>query len=297
MMLPNFICPGAQKSATTTLHDILIQHPEIYLPSKKETHFFDIDKKFKKGIDFYLNQYYSDVENEKIVGDITPGYMFFENSLERIVETLGEDIKILFMLRNPIERAYSHYWMSYRRTYENKSFEKGIELEKERIKKDYFNRSHFSYIERGFYAKQIKRFLKVFPKKNMKFIIFNEFINNKSSSIEEILYFLNLDTKVPLELDKKSNSAFLPRFKKITSFLKNPPYVVKMISKIFSDKTKKKIINIINEKNKQNFKKPKMKTVTRNKLIEIYYEDMKELENITNKDLSFWYNKKNNYSR
>jgi len=293
-LLPNFICPGAQKSATTTLHDILIQHPNIYLPENKETHFFDKDEKYDKGIDFYLNEYYSDIKNEKIIGDITPGYMFFEDSVKRIYNTLGDNIKIIFMLRNPVERAYSHYWMSYRRTYESKSFEKGIELEQERIKKCYFNRSHFSYIERGYYARQIKRFLEFFPKENMKFVIFEDFINNTENSIEDILSFLNLDDDYYLKMNKKSNAAFLPKFRKITEFLRKPPNIVKKLSSVLPIKAKSKIVKAINKINQQDFDKPKMKTVTKRKLINVYYKDIRELENIINKDLSLWYiNSKN----
>jgi len=291
-MLPNFICPGAQKSATTTLHDILIQHPDIYLPQNKETHFFDKDKEYIKGVNFYKNEYYSTVKEEKIIGDITPGYMFFEDSVKRIYNTLGDNIKIIFMLRNPIERAYSHYWMSYRRTYENQTFERAVELESDRLNKNYFNKNHFSYIERGYYARQIKRFLEFFPKENMKFIIFNEFINNKNDSVKGILNFLNLNSEVHLSLDKKSNSAFLPRFRIITKILKSSPKIIKKTGKLLPDDIRKKIVNLIEISNKQKFQKPKIKYETRNKLINIYYEDIIELESIINKDLSFWYNLK-----
>jgi hypothetical protein len=294
-LLPNFICPGAQKSATTTLHDILIQHPDIYLPENKETHFFDKDEKYDKGIDFYLNEFYSEIKNEKIIGDITPGYMFFEDSVERIYNTLGDNIKIIFMLRNPIERAYSHYWMSYRRTYENKTFEKAIELEKGRIKKDYFNRSHYSYIERGYYARQIKRFLEFFPKENMKFVIFEYFINDTENSIEDVLSFLDLDYDYYLKLNKKSNAAFLPKFRKVTELLRKPPDIVKKIGSVLPIKIKSKIVKTVTKINQEEFDKPKMKTATKEKLLDIFYEDIKELESIINKDLDLWYdNSKNN---
>ena len=102
-MLPNFICPGAQKSATTTLYEILKQHPDIYLPYKKELRFFSGDY-WDRGIDWYEQQY-EDYDGEKIVGDISPNYMRKQKIAERIYTTLGPDIKLLFMLRNPADRG------------------------------------------------------------------------------------------------------------------------------------------------------------------------------------------------
>jgi len=184
MPLPNFLCVGAQKAGTTTLHDILIQHPEIYLPEIKETKFFQDNSKYRKGLDYYEKEFFGKWNGERAVGEIDSVYMYFEYVPERIYKHLGKDIKLIFMLRNPVDRAYSHYWMSYRRGYETETFERAIELEQKRIKIDEFHKIHFSYIDRGFYAKQIKRYLKLFPKENMLFIIFEEdFLKNRKKQL------------------------------------------------------------------------------------------------------------------
>lgn len=192
-MLPNFICPGAQKSAITTLYDLLRQHPDVYLPDVKELHFFDNEENYSKGISWYEKEFFSEVKGEKVIGDITPIYMYLDYIPQRIYNALGENIKFIFMLRNPIDRAYSHYWMSYRRGYEKESFEKAIELEKDRIRIGNFEKINFSYVERGFYSNQIKRYIKYFPKKNMKFIIFEDFIKNIPQIMKEIFSFLEIE--------------------------------------------------------------------------------------------------------
>lgn len=206
-VLPNFICPGAQKSATTTLYALLKQHPDIYIPECKETHFFD-SKKYKKGLDFYEKQFFSDVKGEKVIGDITPIYMYLDYIPERIYKSLGKDIKFVFMLRNPIDRAYSNYWMWYRSGDEKESFEKAIKLEKLRITASKFNRHYYSYVDRGFYAKQIERYLEYFNKTNMKFVLFEEFIDNLYDTTIEIFDFLEVDKMNKIKLIELNKNPF-----------------------------------------------------------------------------------------
>ncbi|SHJ50387.1 sulfotransferase family protein [Paramaledivibacter caminithermalis] len=241
-MLPNFICPGTQKAATTSLYALLKQHPDIYIPECKETHFFD-SKKYYKGLDFYEKKFFNKVKEEKIVGDITPIYMYLEYIPKRIYQCLGKNIKFVFMLRNPIDRAYSNYWMWYRNGYETKTFEDAIKSEKSRINKSRFNKRYYSYIDRGFYAKQIKRYLKFFNKKNMKFVIFEEFVDNLYNVTNEIYDFLEVKRMNKIKFIKLNNNP-----------LKVPPIHIS----------------------------------TRKSLLNLYYDDIKELETIINKDLGNW---------
>ena len=292
MPLPNFLCVGAQKAGTTTLHDILIQHPEIYLPEIKETKFFQDNSKYKKGLNYYEKEFFGKWNGERAIGEIDPDYMYFEYVPERIYKHLGKDIKLIFMLRNPVDRAYSHYWMSYRRGYETETFERAIELEQERIKIDEFHRSHFSYIDRGFYAKQIKRYLKLFPKENMLFIIFEEdFLKNRKKTIKSILSFIGVSCEVELNLDIKSNPASIYRLKILRDFIYKPNYI-KKIGKILipHKKLRQKIIRTLDKLNQKPIKPPKLDKNFRKKLLFTYFiNDIKELEDIIEKSLITWY--------
>ena len=95
--LPNFLCVGTQKAGTSTLFEILRQHPDIFLPPEKETHFFYSDGNYAQGASWYKAAFYSDWAGQKVIGDITPEYMFRKNVPERIKATLGADVKIVFM--------------------------------------------------------------------------------------------------------------------------------------------------------------------------------------------------------
>lgn len=290
-MLPNFICPGAQKSATTTLYNLLRQHPDVYLSDVKELHFFDNEQKYLKGISWYEKEFFSEVKGKKVIGDITPIYMYLDNIPQRIYNSLGKNIKFIFMLRNPIDRAYSHYWMSYRRGYEKESFEKAIELEKDRIRIGNFGKINFSYVERGFYSNQIKRYIKYFPKKNMKFIIFEDFIKKIPKIMKEIFSFLEVDSNISINYNIRGNPAKMPKSIKLRDFIQKPPTLVKKTAKLLiqNKKLRQKAIQAIENINYRKFKKLDLKLETRYKLLKIYEEDIKKLENVINKDLNLWF--------
>jgi len=163
MTLPNFIIVGAQKSGTTTLYDILAQHNDIYLSSTKESKFFVDEEKYNRGIEFYSNEYFSNYNGEKAIGEIDPEYIFFEDVPQRLRYDISSNLKLIFILRNPVARAYSHYLMTYKRGWDELSFEEAIKEEPQRIQKDFFSKHHQSYITRGYYSKQIKRYLEYFP--------------------------------------------------------------------------------------------------------------------------------------
>lgn len=191
--LPNFLCVGAQKAGSTLLYYLLDQHPEIYLAKGKELHFFNRDENYNKGVEWY-SEHFAGSENYKRIGEATPDYNYYDEAPGRIYETLGKDIKLIFMLRNPVERAYSNYWMSFRRRREKLSFEKAIISEWSRIKKGAYEKQYFGYLNRGFYGKQIKRYLEYFPKENIKVFIFEEFSKDINNKMKDLLSFLDCTT-------------------------------------------------------------------------------------------------------
>jgi hypothetical protein len=289
-LLPNFICPGAQKSATTALYEILRQHPDIFLPKKKEPGFF-FNNDYIKGIDWYEREYFFNIKNEKIVGDLTPNYIYYDYVAKRICYCLGKEVKFIFMLRNPIDRAYSNYWMSYKRGYEKETFERAIELEKARIKMGDFEKDNFSYVERGFYSKQIKNYLYYFPKENMKFIIFEDFIKNIPGIMEQIFLFLKVDPNISIDYNTKSNPAKISRSIILRDLIKKPPKLVRKTVKFLmpNRKMRQKSIKTIESINYRKFEKPELKLATKYELLDIYKKDIKELESLIDKKLTSWF--------
>lgn len=282
--LPNFICVGAQKSATTTLADMLRNHPEVFVPEQKELHFFDNDNYLNSHINEYLN-HFRDSRNCLIRTDFTPSYLYFTEVPQRILNTLGKEIKILIMLRNPIGRAISHYRMTYNRGYENLTFKESFYKEKERISVNSFSRSHFSYFDRGLYYKQVERYLELFP--NIKVVTFDTFIKDSYSVMDEIYQFLNVKkVKIPLE---KSNESKSPKFVQINNLMNKITTIASKVSFIKKSELLKSVRSKVIDMNASN---DKLDVVIDddfyNVLHEYYYGDISNLEKLVGIDLSGW---------
>jgi hypothetical protein len=206
-MLPNFICPGAARSATTNLYYLLIQHPQIFLPTIKETRFFSRD--YEKGLAWYEQKYYAEAQGEMAIGDISPVYLIDERCPKRIFQALGKKVKLLFMLRNPVERAYSHYCLLRNHQFEDLPFEKALERdEKARIAKSlkYYQHEYgFQYLKESSYWLAIQRYRRYFERDRFKFILFEEFINETEAHLVDILNFLEVSQPYQFDLNVYRN--------------------------------------------------------------------------------------------
>ncbi len=211
MKLPNFLVCGTMKGGTTSLYYYLKAHPEIYLPSTQEVHFFDLH--FHKGIEFYKKHFSRAKEKHKALGEVTPAYMYLDEIPERIHETLP-DTKLIFLLRNPVTRAYSHYWHALTRWgVEYLPFEKAIEVEPERISRGRRHKIYYSYLDRGKYALQLKRFRKYFDREQMLILTTEELKSNPQKSLERVFEFLAVEKKRYefKAISKRHNTGHSPR--------------------------------------------------------------------------------------
>ncbi len=175
--LPNFFCLGVAKSGTTTLHHALLHHPDIFLPQAKETFFFSSNIDYKKGINWYLNKYFTGAGDYSHRGEIASTYMYHGDSVvQRLSEIYQKQpLKLIVIFRDPVHRAYSHYWHMIRLGWEKHSFQKAIEIEGKRRKGEFAKnakngRARFAYIESGLYATRLQPFLDRFEKKQFLFL-------------------------------------------------------------------------------------------------------------------------------
>jgi len=285
----NFICIGAQKAGTTTLADILCQHSEICIPPIKETKFFLFDGDFTKGLPFY-NSYFSNYKGQIAVGEFDPDYLLFPFTAKRIAETLGNAIKILVVLRNPADRAYSHYLMTRKKGLESHEFENAI-LEEKNRKTDIKTQKIFAYIQRGLYGKQLNEFLQVFPRENFLFLVFEEdFLKNRESTIKHVQQFLNVPYE-PLELNIHSNEAGEAQSEIIRDLVRKPNFAKKLLKFVMPSKeARKNIRKFFIRKNMQKVSSSKLSEETRKKLLELYFmEDIHLTEKLINRNLGVWY--------
>jgi len=204
-VLPDFIIIGAQRSGTTTLFRNLIKHPEIFHPIKKEIHYFDFY--FNNGLNWYKKHFpiiikklfYEVIQKDFITGEATPYYLYHSDVPERVLNTIP-DVKIIVLLRNPVDRAYSHYWQEVRKGYEKLSFEEALEKENERLAlnsdiislKNEFNYRHYSYFSRGIYIDQLLNWSKYFSFDRFLIIQSENFFKEPQFVFNKVFRFLNL---------------------------------------------------------------------------------------------------------
>lgn len=208
-LLPDFYILGAAKSGTSSLYEYLIQHPFIHSAFTKEPRFFD--KYFYKGINWYKIQFPTKIQkfiDEKflkkkfLTGESTVRYLDHPFVPQRI-KKITPNAKFIILLRNPIDRAFSHYTMMEHKHKEDLSFDEAISKESERTREEfammekdenYYSSEyyHHAYLDRGIYYKKIEKWFKVFPKEQFLIIQSEELFKNPNETYQQIIKFLNL---------------------------------------------------------------------------------------------------------
>src|SRR5438067_13484716 len=190
----DFIVAGAQKSGTTALHYFLAKHPNITMGDQQEIHFFDDEAMFVDQVDYeQLDTHYPPVAPSIIAGDCTPSYIYYKPAAERIWK-YNPKIKLLVLLRNPVERAFAHWNMQRFKGREPLDFFDAVREEKTRIAgAPAIEARRFAYVDRGFYAQQLMRLFKFFPREQVKVVKFEEFENKLRETLVSIFSFLGLE--------------------------------------------------------------------------------------------------------
>lgn len=245
---PNFLIIGAAKCGTTTLHHEISKHPDIYISPKKDFKFFDNDENYKKGLKYY-ETYFNGNRSETIIGEANSEYIFSEKAAERIKTDLGSDVKLILILRNPVDRSFSEYKHQKKYDRTQKPFAYFLKKENLTCKED---REIFStIIDRSQYKKHIEKYLAIFPRENIQIVILEKLTNNPSR-INFVFEFLGVN-QLEIEELQQANKAFVPKSKWINNLILKPNgfrKILKILIPSFKvrEKVRRKIKNI-NSKN------------------------------------------------
>ncbi|MEW6355019.1 MAG: sulfotransferase [Planctomycetota bacterium] len=205
----HFFIVGAQRAGTTYLYQLLAEHPEIEmaLPVRPEPKFFLMDELFERGVGFYKAHFFKGKPGARVRGEKSTSYMESEKAAERIAAAFP-DAKIIFLLRDPIERAVSNYWFSVQNGLETLPMAEAFEKEDERREQYDHERtsvSPFAYLQRGRYIEYIEMYERHIPPDRMKAIIFEGLVTDRSD-ISDIYSFLGVaEDFVPPSLGKVIN--------------------------------------------------------------------------------------------
>lgn len=298
MNLPNFIIIGAAKSGTTSLYSYLQQHPSVYLSPIKETNFFatnfvngkptieelDFTPEQAKRLTFKITnfeaykQLFAQIDSKvKAVGEISPLYMNSSTAAKNIKYNIP-NVKLIAILRNPIDRAYSGYQMQLRNGKETRDFASNLSVEE-------------MYIKTGFYYNGLKRYFDIFDRSQIKVFLFEQFKQDPIKVAQKMFDFIEVDDTFIPDISTKFNQGGVPKNKKVYDLL-----IKSKISKAVREKLKRFIPLEMRRKTENKIRsnllsKPQpLKLEEREILKEIYKEDILKLENLIDKDLQFWLN-------
>lgn len=310
--LPTFLIVGAVKAGTTSLHEYLQLHPEVFMSPVKETNYFsDADMQFEHfnldyrqdisvNLEKYLagpmdkkvhiahvrtweqyQQLFRDVKDEKAIGEVSNSYLYLPSTASAIKNKLPQ-AKVIMILRNPVERLYSQFLMNLRL---GKIAETDLlkEIENDQQKKHKgWGVSHL-YLEVGNYYEQVKRYYDHFPAGQIKVIIFDDFKKDAAGVMKDLFNFIGVDPSVQIDMSTKYNEAGVPRFGKLNYFLTQTGLYT-LSKKLIPEGFKQSVKNIFYSKNKV----PKISPHEKNWLINYYRSDIEALSGLLQRDLSEW---------
>ncbi len=254
---PNFFIIGAAKSATTSLYEYLKVHPQIFFPHEKEINYFAVKYfKYHFGIPIepVYRSLYSNCADEKILGEASPTYLYFKD-IAKHLKQFQPKAKLLISLRNPIDRALSHYKMAHYRDKRevlplDKALDFALSYQANKDKHPTFHPVTWKYKEQGLYYEQVKEYMDVFGKKKVKVILFRDLARNSADVIKDICGFLHIDRSFYDDFEFKRYN--------IGNVQKKPDEQIRLEEKI------------------------------KGQLIDYYKDDVAQLSQLLDIDLSFW---------
>lgn len=298
MVMPNFLIIGAAKAGTTSLYKYLEMHPQVYMSPIKEPRFFAV---YEENLDFQgpgdLTRYYlvKDLENyralfdgvtdEIAIGEASTWYLYLPKAAEKIKQHIP-DVKLIALLREPVARAYSHFWHSIRENIEPiTDFTQAMEAEAERIENNWSQ--HWHYRQRGFYYAQLKYYYDLFEPKQIKVCLYDDLVSDPITMMQDIYRFLGVDDTFIPNTDKKYNVAAIPKNQTVAKLMKRSRFLKTVISSLIpSQKLRLQIKDNILKLNLRS--QPKLEPTVRKKFIEEYREDIFKLQDLIHRDLSQW---------
>jgi len=291
--LPDFLIAGAAKSGTTSLYYYLKQHPDVFMPDVKEPSFFIFFGE-KPSNDFFKSVTWNEREylklfaerQEAAIGEASVDYMIaHRETIANIRAMYGEryrEIRIIFILRNPIERVWSHYNMYCRDKYETLTFHQAIDAIEERRADGY--RFAYDYFGYGMYSEQLEAFIRAFD--NVKVVLYDDFTTNPAGTCEHLFDFLGVKTNYTPDISRKMNVSGKVKLGRLHQILFLRESWVKTIARKLIPYD---LLQFIKYRLMRLYIKPSpVPDEIRKQLVTFYKEDILKTSKIIGRDLQHW---------
>lgn len=281
-VLPNFLCIGVTRGGTSWLYKMLRSHGDVYLcPYKKETFFFY--KHYNKGLEWYKQFFPTKDEAEKYeaIGEIAATYLS-KTQTSKLISNNLPNVRLIIILRNPVDRSFSSYQYKKSRRFSIKSFESYFER--------YKNGEDLYTFNSGFYYEQINHWLEFFPRDQFLILIFEDLMDNPLAGLKKISNFLNIDyKKFNFNLiGKKVNPSITPQSHRLFVFSYK---IYKFINSLGLYRITKLLSNFkpfLHKFGKKDKEKEGIPPQLEDELYKLYENDIAKLEELLERDLSIW---------
>ncbi len=291
MTMPNFFIIGAMKSGTTALYYYLEQHPQIYMSPVKEPDFFCSGG--REGWDDasvpHLGDYqnlFKGVTDEKAVGEASHCYLYEPQAVARIQQHLP-DAKLVAILRNPVDRAYSHFLHMVRNGTE--PLTDFVQALREEETGAYQNRSPQDYVGRGRYYAQLKRYFDAFDRKQLKVYLYEDLTNAPIDTLQDTFRFLGVDDSFVPDVSLRRNVSGYPRYKALDKILSRPSSVKDALKVYLPARLRWRLSRAFDDLKTRNLvKPPAVEPESRRRLRSFYREDILKVQDLIHRDLSGW---------
>lgn len=303
--MPNFLIVGAQKAGTTALYQYLKQHPDVYMSPVKEPHFFAFEE---KELDFRgprdretlghmvvndevaYRDLFAGADGARAQGEASAMYLYMEEAVGGI-RRHAPDAKLLAVLRNPAERAYSSFLHMSRDGREPiPDFAGALAAEEERIRGNWSPIWH--YRRMGFYHEQISRYREAFGPEQMRVYLYEDLEGDSQGMLRDIHEFIGVDPSFTPDISARYNASGVPKSKRLHAlhrFLLRPHPIKAAFKPFLPKKLRRRMVEgSLNTLRNRNLVKPPFPQEVRQDLIEGYREDISKLETLLGRDLSSW---------
>jgi hypothetical protein len=289
MRLPNFVVIGAPKCGTTSLYYYLRQHPDVYLPERKELHYFSYEHMRQlvggpgdahivsmicQTLDDYKS-FYSDVHGEHAIGDISPSYFYFSDVSERIKDELDSP-KIVILVRDPIHKAFSQYMHLIRDNRETLEFFDALNAEGRRIAEGWA--ALWRYAESSVYTTRIQKYLDVFGSDRVRIIRFEDLTTSCYTTLEDLFRFIGVDPTFRPDVSQTYNRSGKPRLRFVADLIAKPNAVTSAARKLLPETVTTSVKNVLRQLNTG--RKAEIDERSRTYLRDYFKDDVAKLEGL-----------------
>lgn len=286
VVVPTFLIGGAPKAGTTSLYEYLSQHPDVCMSARKETGVFM--ENYDRGLRWLSETYYRHYDGEHAVGEASAGVMQKEECARRIHDTLPE-VKLIFLLRGPVERIYSHY--RFLRGVDGLEEWRGIDgtesfSELIRAEGTEWRRVH---LDLGMYYKHLTRFEQFFSREQMLVLLFRDLCESPNQLVEQCYEFVGVEASFAPRVDRRHNVSHEPRSQGLYRFLEGAWSSAKEYLDVYSAKRMSSLRRTVKRVLTQETKSDSMDETDREYLRRIYAEPNRKLEEWLGRDLSHWH--------